>query len=205
MLALLALILLTLVQRSAISQLRLAQRENLEELQHLRARSNEVQRLEIQEAEIIQLRENTRDLLRLRNEVRQLRDRQEETELLQAANTQLLQLLQGVQLSPAQESQLAAVRKRGALLGIVLRSAFDPQGEHPTGAVVSGIQPDSPAATSDLKPGDVIVRLDGRSIENGAQMQAEMLTRKPGETVLLDVIRKDQAIRVPLKTGAWPP
>ena len=64
--------------------------------------------------------------------------------------------------------------------------------------------PDAPAAKSGLQSGDIIIGLDGRAVGSAAQLQVEMLTRKPGDTVLLDVMRKDQVVRVPVQTRAWP-
>ena len=40
----------------------------------------------------------------------------------------------------------------------------------PTGALVSEILPNSPAAGSDLKPGDIIVKYDGKVLEKMADL-----------------------------------
>lgn len=203
-LTLLGLVLLVFAQRDTISRLREANKDEIQELETMRAENLGLQHLKNQEAEIQQLRGNTRDLLRLRNEVRQLREQQKETEVLRAANTQLLQLLQGMTLSSNQQAMVAAVRRKGAILGIILRPAAALQGEDTKGAVVLAIDPNSPAAGTDLKPGDVIVGLDGRSIESAGEIQAEMLTRKPGETVTLDVIRTNSIVRIPVRARDWP-
>ena len=209
MLALLGLVCLAVVQQQTLSQSRAVNQEITKELERLRAENKEVQRLQIQAAESDQLRENTRDLMRLRNEVRQLRNQQEETELLRAANAQLLQLLQGMHLSSNQEAVVAAVRKKGAVLGIYARPANDPQAAalvtpRDSGVVVMGVDPNSPVAQSDLKVGDIIIRLDGRQIDTFGQLQIEMLTKQPGETVVLDVIRSNAAVRIPVKSRSWP-
>jgi S1-C subfamily serine protease len=64
--------------------------------------------------------------------------------------------------------------------------------------------PDAPAAKANLKTGDIIVGLDGRPIESAAQLQVEMLTKKPGETVVLDLMRNDTPLRISVQTRAWP-
>jgi C-terminal processing protease CtpA/Prc len=181
---------------------------NLDELDRLRAEVKAAQNLRRQEAELQQLREDNRDLLRLRSEVHQLREQQKETELLRTANARLLQALQGLNLSTNQLAMVAAARKEGAVLGILLRSVNDAQnGAVPpryNGAVVAQFEPDSPVASSGLMVGDIIIRADGRPIENPGQLQAEMLTKKPGDIVTLDVMRNDTLIRVRVQTRAWP-
>jgi len=200
-LALVILVCLNLEQRSTIEQLHAAQRANLEELERLRARSKVVSHLENQEAELLQLRENNRDVLRLRNEVRRLRDQAQQSEVLQAANTRLLELIESFPLSSNQAAAVAAVRKMGAVLGIIPRPATDAPGG---GIIVGGIDAGSPVAQSDLKVGDQILRLDGKRIETIAQLQIEMLNRKPGDIVRLDVVRNGAVIEIPVYTRAFP-
>jgi S1-C subfamily serine protease len=57
---------------------------------------------------------------------------------------------------------------------------------------------------SGLRVGDVIVAVDGRPVSTGPQVQSEMLTRQPGQTVLLDVTRGNEVLRIPTQTRAWP-
>jgi C-terminal processing protease CtpA/Prc len=211
-LALLGLVCLTAVQQRTVARLHgenQSLQENAKELEQLRVEVKEAQRLRNQEAEIQQLREENKDLPRLRNEVHQLREQQQEVEALRTANAGLLQAIQGVNLSSNQQAMVAAARKEGAILGISVRSANDPQNAQAppvsyNGAVVTWIDPNSPVAGSGLKVGDIIVRIDGRPIENAAQLQAEMLARKPGDTVTLDLVRNDAAVRVSVKTRGWP-
>jgi hypothetical protein len=151
--------------------------------------------------ELERLRADNRDLLRLRNEIRQLREQQGEIEVLRAANARFLQALQENSLSNMMTS-VNDVRKQGSLLGVQIIAAA-PTGQAYRGAVVGGFMPDSPVQ-SDLKPGDIIIGVDGRPVESGAQLQVEMLTKKPGETVTLDVVRNGQTVRVPVQTRAWP-
>ena len=206
LLVLAALAVVASLQQQTIAQLR---RENLRlqnkavELDRLRAEAGQVRDLSNQQAEIEQLREANRDLLRLRNEVRQLRQQQQEVETLREANARLLQSIQGTSLSASQQVTVTSVRKEGALLGVVAQSASDLQRRY-NGAVVMSIDPNSPVSRSDLKPGDIIVRIDGRVIENVGQLQAEMLTHKPGDTVVLDVMRNDTPLRITVATRDWP-
>src|SRR5690606_8033530 len=53
------------------------------------------------------------------------------------------------------------------------------------GVILSDVLPESPAARAGLRVGDVIVRLDGKPMENGRQLQVNLYSRA-GETVRLD-------------------
>jgi serine protease Do len=75
-----------------------------------------------------------------------------------------------------------------------------PQG----GALVTGIQPDGPAAKSDLKEEDVIVALDGQPIHDTWELQKAVADRKPGTTVRLDVVRNKKRLQVTLQLGEMP-
>lgn len=145
--------------------------------------------------------EGTRELLRLRNEVTQLRKQLEELESLREANARLLQALQNTPgLSPTQIAQVTAARQQGSILGVYIQPA--PPGQ--TGVLVAGIDPRAPAARSGLRPGDIIYALDGKPVPDAGTLQAEMLTRRPGQTVLVDVLRTNTPMRFQVTTWAWP-
>lgn len=211
-LALVGLACLAILQRRELTRLSRENRvlaDRFMEQDRPRADVGDAQTLSNQAAEIRQLREDNRDLLRLRHEVGQLREQVKEIDALRAANAGLLQALQGTSLSATQQALIAAVRKEGAVLGIVAQTANDPQNTGATsarynGAVVVQLDPNSPVASSGLAVGDIIVRVDGRPIETVGQLQTEMLTRKPGDTVTLDVMRNDSLLRIPVPTRAWP-
>ena len=211
-LALLGLVTLAVIQQDRLSALREQNRAlqvTQKEMDRLRTENQEAQRLRNGDAEIQLPSENSRELLRLRNEVRQLREQRQELEQLRAANAQLLQAMQSAANPPTNQAALiAAARRKGAILGVSIISANDPRlgagAAGRSGVVVSGVMADSTGSESGLKPGDVIVALDGRAIENAAQLQTEMLTHRPGETILVDVIRGTEAILLPVRTRAWP-
>jgi serine protease Do len=72
------------------------------------------------------------------------------------------------------------------------------------GVVVRTIEADAPASRSDLRPFDVITQVDGAPIETDSQLQHEILKKKIGQTLELTVWRKDQTVKVPVKTGELP-
>jgi predicted metalloprotease with PDZ domain len=199
-----ALAVICATQRQTLEALRAEQRvqqDKLRELDSLRAENEQARHLQNQVQEIERLRENTKDLMRLRSEVTQLRKQLAELETLRSANAQLLQALQNV--GPAQPNQLAlvtAARKKGAILGVTVRPANAGQ----TGVVVTGVDASSPVATSGVLPGDLIVALDGRPVRTPGQLMAEMLTRTPGETIVVDLVRTNTVLRFQVQTRAWP-
>ncbi|MFO1475664.1 MAG: PDZ domain-containing protein [Verrucomicrobiota bacterium] len=185
-----------------------ALRKSDEEWIRLKSEVAAAQSLQSQQAEIEQLREENKDLLRLRNEIRELRLKQEQAESLKAANARLLQVLQNSQLNSNLQSAVADARRQGALLGIAIRPANDPRnpaaGSSPfNGAAVTWIDPNAPIAAAGVRVGDIIVRVDGRTIENPEQLQSEMLARKPGDFVTLDVIRGNDPVRLQVRTIPW--
>lgn len=58
------------------------------------------------------------------------------------------------------------------------------------GALVSQIYPESPAEKSGLKVGDVVISVDGKPIKGANELLKEMLLKKIGNPVTLEVIRQ---------------
>ncbi len=69
----------------------------------------------------------------------------------------------------------------------------------PEGALVAGVQPGSPAASSELKPSDVIVSVDGQP-----ELSRRIAAVRPGTTVRLTVIRDGAERAFPLTLGRLP-
>ncbi|MBV9009782.1 MAG: trypsin-like peptidase domain-containing protein [Verrucomicrobia bacterium] len=72
------------------------------------------------------------------------------------------------------------------------------------GVVVSTIMADAPANKSDLRPLDVITKVDGTPVTTDTQLQHEILKKKIGQTVKLTVWRKGQQMEIPVATGELP-
>jgi S1-C subfamily serine protease len=70
--------------------------------------------------------------------------------------------------------------------------------------VIVSIDRDSPAEDSDLKKGDVILELDGRSVDGSGMLGREIRKKKPGETIRLRVERKGRETTVRVKLGEYP-
>lgn len=207
-LALLGLGLAVMRQQDQLAALRTqneALQAEVKEMENLRAEVQAAQHLRNQAAEIQQLRENNQELLRLRNEVRELREQRQELESLRAANAQLLGAVQGTANLPTNQMALVtAARRKGSLLGVSVSQVNDPRLGGRTGVMVTGMAPNATATDSGLKAGDLIRALDGHAIETTGQLQTEMLTRKPGETVLVDILRGNDPLRLQVATQPWP-
>lgn len=68
------------------------------------------------------------------------------------------------------------------------------------GALVEDVTPGGPAEKAGLKPGDVIRKLDGQTIQDSTQLTATVTNMPPGTSVTLDILRdgKPQSVRLTL-------
>lgn len=69
-----------------------------------------------------------------------------------------------------------------------------------SGVIVSDVADGGPAAWAGVRPGDIILALDGKRMENGRQFRINVYTRGAGQQVSLDVQRGERrlTIRVPV-------
>ena len=72
------------------------------------------------------------------------------------------------------------------------------------GAVISDVTSDSPAAKAGLEPGDVVVEVDGRQIEDNNDLSRYIASRAPGTTVRLKVLRDGSERNMSLTLGTFP-
>jgi serine protease Do len=66
------------------------------------------------------------------------------------------------------------------------------------GVVVADVAPASPAARAGLRPGDVVLTLDGKPMENGRQFQVGLYRHLVGDVVMLEILREGQTLRTPV-------
>jgi serine protease Do len=62
-----------------------------------------------------------------------------------------------------------------------------------TGALISEVEPGSPAAKAGLAPGDVITKVDNAPIENAHELPRTVARHKPGTKITLEVVGKKGA------------
>jgi serine protease Do len=67
-----------------------------------------------------------------------------------------------------------------------------------SGVLISSVTPGGPGDKAGLKPGDIIVSIDGRSIKDGDDLVNDIAVRKPGSSAKLGILRggKDQTATV---------
>ncbi len=73
------------------------------------------------------------------------------------------------------------------------------------GALVSSVMPGGAAAKADLKPGDVITRIDGQPVLKGSDVSTRVGMAAPGEKMQLTVWRDKASRDVEVKLGAAEP
>jgi serine protease Do len=70
------------------------------------------------------------------------------------------------------------------------------------GAVVTQVEPNSPASQAGLKTGDVITQLDGKSVNDSGELQVEVGQRAPGTKINLGIIRDGKSMTLPVTLEA---
>jgi serine protease Do len=72
------------------------------------------------------------------------------------------------------------------------------------GALLAGVQPDSPAAKAGLQPGDVIQKVNGQEVTGPRDLALDVANIKPGEKARLVVLRDGKTQEVELTVGSLP-
>jgi len=72
------------------------------------------------------------------------------------------------------------------------------------GALIAEVVPKSPASEAGLKPGDVVVALNGRPVNDPNQFQRDVGTVQPGQLAKVDVLRDGKTHTVNVKLKARP-
>jgi serine protease Do len=72
------------------------------------------------------------------------------------------------------------------------------------GALVASVTPGGPAADSDIRPGDVIVRFDGKKIERMRGLPRIVAETEIGKEVVVDIWRRGETVQVNVTLGELP-
>jgi len=64
------------------------------------------------------------------------------------------------------------------------------------GVILADIRPGSPAARAGLQPGDLVLSLDGKPMDNGRQLQVGLYGRVAGDVVSLEILREGHVVNV---------
>jgi len=74
----------------------------------------------------------------------------------------------------------------------------------PTGVVVLGVEPDSPAENAGLLLGDVLLALDATPVRDAEDLQAFLSAERIGQTIKASIIRGGTAAEVAITVGERP-
>ena len=69
----------------------------------------------------------------------------------------------------------------------------------PTGALVNAVDPDGPAAKAGVRPGDVILKLNGKDVPNSSALPPMASELPPGSTAKLEIWRGGKMLELPVK------
>jgi S1-C subfamily serine protease len=73
-----------------------------------------------------------------------------------------------------------------------------------SGVLITGVLQDGPASKGGLRPGDVVVKIGGASINNTVELLATVSALKPQARAVLGVQRGDKALDLTLTVGQRP-
>jgi serine protease Do len=94
----------------------------------------------------------------------------------------------------------------GVQIGPVTREVAEGIGlVKPQGALVSRIEPGTPAERAGVEPGDVILKFDGKAIDRESDLPRLVGATKPGSRVQLQVWRKGKAVDLPITVAEMEP
>jgi len=93
--------------------------------------------------------------------------------------------------------------KLGVVIQQVTQGLADSFGlPQPTGALVSSVEKNGPAAHAGVEPGDVILKLNGEPINASNELAAKVAAVSPGTSVELEIWRNHAARTLSVKLGA---
>ncbi|MHB1214990.1 MAG: Do family serine endopeptidase [Thiobacillus sp.] len=72
------------------------------------------------------------------------------------------------------------------------------------GALIAGVLKGGPAEVGGIRPGDILLAVDGRKVSNSAELLNLIAALKPGETARLTVLRKQKPLDLTVQVGRRP-
>jgi Do/DeqQ family serine protease len=95
-------------------------------------------------------------------------------------------------------------------LGVYIRPSSADPGLRPKpapqpGALIGSVAPGSPAAGAGIKPGDLVIAVNGKKIEGAPELRLAIAQIEPGSMAKLQVVRSGKEVEIPVKVGQMPP
>jgi serine protease Do len=72
------------------------------------------------------------------------------------------------------------------------------------GALVADVTPDGPSARAGLRSGDLVLKVDGQSVNSSSDLTRQVALARPGDDVRLEVRREGATRRMDVKSGTRP-
>ena len=72
------------------------------------------------------------------------------------------------------------------------------------GALIAGVLKSGPADAGGVRPGDILLAVNGNKVSNSATLLNLIAALKPGEVAQLTVLRKEQSLDLKVQVGRRP-
>jgi serine protease Do len=110
---------------------------------------------------------------------------------------------------PVMDQLIAHGRVRRARLGVTVQPvtpeiASSLRLSEVRGALVNSVEPSSPGAQADLRPGDVILEVQGHLVADGNDLRNAVSSSEPGTSITLQVVRGGRGRTVTARLGELP-
>jgi serine protease Do len=100
------------------------------------------------------------------------------------------------------------IRRSGSVvrgwLGVAVADLPPAPGAERGGALIEGVERTGPAARAGLRPGDVVVGLDGEPVDSSRALVRGVAAMPPGRQVRLSVLRDGRVQSIPVQIGRRP-
>lgn len=72
------------------------------------------------------------------------------------------------------------------------------------GVLISDVMSKSPAESAKLQSGDVVIKVNDQAVSDPSELQLNIASRNPGETVKLEIVREGKTRNINVKLGEMP-